>query len=255
MLARGPAAAQRQLAANAIRCTSILSEVDRASLSAHRGSASIVAGDAHALDDGRRLTVLVLRVVALALGVPYGETPAQRRGLWRAANVLCDEVSTTALCAGLTPVDDGTAASLLRARSAERWATHLTMRDLDQLRWAQPPMVVSVCENPRVPGARDRHWEQRAHRLHAGQPDVRDPPTSSRARRHGGPPALPRRLRLARHRDREPGHRRGSRRRRGASALMTTGMRSSLRAPSPSSCLSSVTALRLRAGTTSLAQP
>jgi uncharacterized protein (TIGR02679 family) len=92
----------------------------------------------------------VLRALALALGAPYGDTPTQRRELWRAAGVLCDEVSTTVLCAGLSPLDDGAAASWLRARTAERWATHLTMRDLDQLRWSQPPTVVSVCENPRV---------------------------------------------------------------------------------------------------------
>jgi uncharacterized protein (TIGR02679 family) len=59
-------------------------------------------------------------------------------------------VSTTVLCAGLRTLGEDPAALLVRTRADESWATHLTMRDLDVLRWERPPATVSVCENPRV---------------------------------------------------------------------------------------------------------
>ena len=95
-------------------------------------------------------SALVLRGLALAQGVSYPDRPALRRDMWRSCGVLCDEISTTVLSAGLRPRHDGPAAEVLRTRTNHRWATHLTLRDLDVLEWERPEMVVSVCENPRV---------------------------------------------------------------------------------------------------------
>ncbi len=146
---RAPTDARRALTETAIRC---IDAVLAAGPGPHARTelASSLAGSAHALDDGRRLSVLVLRALALAWAVAYPDTPAQRRELWRSCGVLCDEISTTVLCAGLRPLGDDAAATLVRARADHSWATHLTMRDLDALRWDRPATVVSVCENPRV---------------------------------------------------------------------------------------------------------
>jgi uncharacterized protein (TIGR02679 family) len=38
----------------------------------------------------------------------------------------------------------------VRTRTKHGWPTHLTIRDLDLLRWPTSTLVVSVCENPRV---------------------------------------------------------------------------------------------------------
>ena len=56
------------------------------------------------------------------------------------------------LCLGVFPPESGTyARSLLAARSAAGWETHLTLRDLRRLdRLVASGVEVFVCENPRV---------------------------------------------------------------------------------------------------------
>jgi uncharacterized protein (TIGR02679 family) len=116
--------------------------------SARGDLASRVAGDAHALDDGTVLASLVLRAVAAMTGHAYPSTAAGRRALWRAAGVITDEVSTTVLTLGLRS-RDGT--SWLDARTAARWETHLSGRDLRRVDLRPPDDgEVFVCENPRV---------------------------------------------------------------------------------------------------------
>lgn len=110
--------------------------------------ASRIAGSAHALDDGTTLASLVLRAVAAMTGRAYPSTPAGRRDLWRQAGVIADEVSTTVLTTGLRTLDGDT---WLDERTAARWESHLSARDLRRVRVAVPADGrVSVCENPRV---------------------------------------------------------------------------------------------------------
>jgi len=67
--------------------------------------------------------------------------------LWRSMGVITDEVSTTALTAGLR----STGESWLDDRTRSGWESHLTARDLRRLALGCPPGgVVHVCENPRV---------------------------------------------------------------------------------------------------------
>ena len=109
--------------------------------------ASLITGDAHGLDDGSLVGAVVLRAAAAIAGTPYPSNTAGRRALWRSVGVITDEVSTTALTAGLRSTGD----SWLDERSAAGWESHLTARDLRRLHLGCPAGgVVHVCENPRV---------------------------------------------------------------------------------------------------------
>jgi uncharacterized protein (TIGR02679 family) len=87
-----------------------------------------------------------MRAAAAVVGCEYPGTAVGRRSLWREVGVVTDEVSSTALTAGLRA--DG---SWLDARTDAGWESHLTARDLRRIE-VRPPRggVVHVCENPRV---------------------------------------------------------------------------------------------------------
>lgn len=138
--------AERTLSA-AVRCA-VAFPAASGSVPCGRGElASLVTGDAHGLDDGSLLGAVTLRAAAAITGTAYPSTAAGRRALWREVGLLTDEVSTTALTAGLRT----TARVWLDDRTAAGWESHLTTRDLRRLDLTAPPGgVVSVCENPRV---------------------------------------------------------------------------------------------------------
>jgi len=117
--------------------------------------ASSVTGDAHALDDGRPLSAVVLRGVAAARGEPAPETVADRRALWASVGVTTDQVSGTVLTWGLRPSGDDPWSVSLRARADLGLVTHLTVQELTtpataDVALTRPGAVVSVCENPQV---------------------------------------------------------------------------------------------------------
>ncbi len=145
-----PAATRAILAA--ARCLAFLNGAEETGSVRGRGElAAQVIGDSHGLDDDSVVGAMVLRAIALRNGVPSPVSPEARRALWETAGVLCDEVSTTVLCLGLVPPEASYAPSLLAARSAAGWETHLSLRDLRRLdRLVAPGTEVFVCENPRV---------------------------------------------------------------------------------------------------------
>lgn len=103
-------------------------------------------GDAHALDEDRRLAAVVLRA-GRQLGVTDGA--ANQREEWERIGVLTDRVSTTCLTLGLRP------ASSVPARRApvlfdEDAVHHFTWRDLDAGLAFAAGQTVLVSENPRV---------------------------------------------------------------------------------------------------------
>lgn len=109
--------------------------------------AARLLGDAHALDDDRRLGSVVLRAARLLdpLSGTAEDTRSTRHD-WESVGILTDRVSSTCLTLGLAVV---TAAGATRL-AAEGVVRHLTWRDLDTgLRFA-PGQTVLVCENPRV---------------------------------------------------------------------------------------------------------
>ncbi|QKW34466.1 TIGR02679 family protein [Actinomadura sp. NAK00032] len=108
-------------------------------------------GDSHALDDGGRLSGLVLRAQAIRYGIEPPAEASDRRALWERSGVASDTLSTTVLVAGLRPAGDGVLARTLRMWADAGHATPVTLeqlRDSSGLRVDVP--VVWVTENPTV---------------------------------------------------------------------------------------------------------
>ncbi|GAA2963208.1 TIGR02679 family protein [Streptomyces enissocaesilis] len=114
--------------------------------------ATRILNDSHALDDGTRLSGLVLRALAALYDTAAPESASERRALWARAGIADDALSTTVLTAGLRPTGDGPVAHAVTAYSRAGHATHLTLAQLrtpGELRF--PPTVVHITENPSIP--------------------------------------------------------------------------------------------------------
>jgi uncharacterized protein (TIGR02679 family) len=114
--------------------------------------AARVLGDAHALDDDRPASGLVLGAARAMSGEPGGSGAAWRRRVWASVGVLKDELSSTVLALNL-PGDPATATG--RALAALREAGQPAVLTLRQLVRDRPEpdwsgVTVSVCENPAV---------------------------------------------------------------------------------------------------------
>lgn len=107
--------------------------------------------DTHALDDGTRLSTLVLRALAALHDEPPPGDAEQRRAAWERAGVACDALSTAVLTAGLRPPAITTLAQTLRLWSDAGQATVIT---LAQLRNGGPMTLhdreVFIVENPSI---------------------------------------------------------------------------------------------------------
>jgi uncharacterized protein (TIGR02679 family) len=111
------------------------------------------AGGAHALDDNRPLTTLVLGAARVLSGIADGAGAEWRREIWASVGLLRDEVSTTVLTLGL-PGDSTSATG--RALAAWRQAGQPVVLTLRQLVRDTPQLrarTVFVCENPAVVSA------------------------------------------------------------------------------------------------------
>lgn len=114
--------------------------------------ASRCLGDSHALDVGHRVPALVLRALALLHGRPLPRTAVERRELWAAAGVVCDDLSCDVLVLGVAPESDGLLHRYLSEHAAAGEPVRVTLRQLA----GAPPVVlpsakrVFVCENPAV---------------------------------------------------------------------------------------------------------
>ncbi|OLF07293.1 TIGR02679 family protein [Actinophytocola xanthii] len=113
--------------------------------------AGTVCGDTHALDDGTRLSTLVLRALAAIHDEPPPEDAEQRRACWERAGIACDAMSTSVLVAGLRPVGTDPLSATLR-----QWAEHAeaAVITLAQIRRHGPLAVSTSCvrvvENPSI---------------------------------------------------------------------------------------------------------
>jgi uncharacterized protein (TIGR02679 family) len=114
-------------------------------------AARLLGGDSHALDDGTRMSSLVLRALACVYGTEPPVDAARRRALWSRAGVTDDALSTTVLCAGISPEGDGIVSRLAGMCAEAGQAASLT---LAQLRapgpFGLPPGPVHITENPSV---------------------------------------------------------------------------------------------------------
>lgn len=109
-------------------------------------------GDAHALDDGRRLGMVVQRAIECVVGRdgsvagPGGSS----RELWEQVGVLADRVSSTAMTLGVRVRLGSRPGERLAAYERTGAVAHLTWRDLDDGLAVEPGQTILVCENPRV---------------------------------------------------------------------------------------------------------
>ncbi|MFI6085043.1 TIGR02679 family protein [Streptomyces sp. NPDC051217] len=114
-------------------------------------AARLVRGDSHALDDGTRLSALVLRALSGIYGIDAPDSAQQRRAVWTRAGVADDALSSTVLAAGLRPLGDGMLSRIARLCSEEGHAASFT---LAQLRapgeFEVPAGPVHITENPSV---------------------------------------------------------------------------------------------------------
>jgi uncharacterized protein (TIGR02679 family) len=169
-LGRVPPERAERVLVTAARCAAALPHVGGDPPCGRGELASLLCGDAHGLDDGTLLGAVTLRAAAAIVGTTYPTSPSGRRALWREVGVLTDEVSTTALTAGLRTAGGK---SWLDDRSDAMWESHLTMRDLRRLEFAAPPSeLVFVCENPRVLEAAVDAGSRHALVCTMGQPAV-----------------------------------------------------------------------------------
>jgi uncharacterized protein (TIGR02679 family) len=113
--------------------------------------AGAVCGDTHALDDGTRLSTVVLRALAAVHDEPPAEDAEARRACWERAGIACDALSTSVLVAGLRPIGADPLSTTLR-----QWADHAgaAVITLAQLK-ANGPLTlnascVRVVENPSI---------------------------------------------------------------------------------------------------------
>jgi len=108
------------------------------------------AHDAHALDDDRRLSQLVLRALALRVDRPTPASASERREVWESVGVTTDSVSSTCLTRGLGVLDGWAGAQRYRLAADSGDPIHVTWWDLRRGLQVAPGQEVFVCENPRV---------------------------------------------------------------------------------------------------------
>ncbi|WP_242884423.1 TIGR02679 family protein [Actinomadura litoris] len=113
--------------------------------------ANDLLGDTHALDDGGRLSGIVLRALAAVHEQPPPNDAQERRALWERAGVECDALSTTVVVAGLRPTGADVLSCTLRMWADAGQACVVT---LQQLRYGPDTLVsapnVWVVENPTI---------------------------------------------------------------------------------------------------------
>lgn len=128
--------------------------------------AAQAVGHAHALDDGRPLTALVLSAIRSLTGLAATDTATSegRRDAWAGVGVAADDLSSRILVLNVPPPNnDDFLARLLELGAAAGQPLVLTLRDLNSLPTATTPdhttaadltkTTISVCENPAVVSA------------------------------------------------------------------------------------------------------
>ena len=114
-------------------------------------AARVCHGNSHALDDGTRLSSLVLRALSAVYGAEPPGNAQQRRGLWARAGIADDELSATVLAAGLRPLGEGYVSRIATACTDSGHAASVSLaqlRDPGPFHLAAEP--VHITENPSI---------------------------------------------------------------------------------------------------------
>ncbi|WP_067862729.1 TIGR02679 family protein [Nocardia shimofusensis] len=114
--------------------------------------ATLVAGDAHALDNDRLAGRLALRALSFAFDQPDPVGPRDRIAVWQLAGITADTVSGTVLTWGLRPPGNDPWSVMMCSRAELGLVTHLTVAELSTVDVALtvPGDIVAACENPQV---------------------------------------------------------------------------------------------------------
>ncbi len=115
--------------------------------------AATVAGDAHALDQGRPLGTLAVRAAAAYGDLDEWQSADGWRESWAAVGVLCDELSAPVLTLGLGAAGDGLTDRVLRVHADVGEACSLSLRQLVRHRPRFDHLAgrpVFVCENAAI---------------------------------------------------------------------------------------------------------
>jgi uncharacterized protein (TIGR02679 family) len=111
--------------------------------------AAEVTGDTKALSHGTVLAGLVLRALALRLGVPRPASAEDRRELWDSFDVIIDDLASRVLVLGLPATGDGLG-EWLSAAARRGVPFCATLQQLVAMPVTVASPVVYVCENPAV---------------------------------------------------------------------------------------------------------
>jgi uncharacterized protein (TIGR02679 family) len=111
--------------------------------------AAEVTGDTKALSSGTVLSTLVLRALALRLGVARPSSAEARRELWDEFDVIVDDLASRVLVLGLPAFGDGLG-DWLTAAARRGVPFYATLQQLMAMPVAVSEPVVYVCENPAV---------------------------------------------------------------------------------------------------------
>lgn len=113
--------------------------------------AAEIAGDAHALDYGERLSVMVLRAAARMTGAGFEPSAGAQRSLWDQVGVSCDPLSSDVIILGLRTLGDSYLDNFLNASAQKGVPVKLTLQQVRLLDVkVAPGTSVFVCENPAV---------------------------------------------------------------------------------------------------------
>ncbi|MFI0485762.1 TIGR02679 family protein [Actinomadura sp. 9N215] len=119
-------------------------------------------GDPHALDEGRRLSGVVLKALSCVYAIAPPDDAVERRALWERAGIACDSLSTTVLVAGMRPSGSDALAHSLNSWADAGQASVLTLAQL-----AVSPSLhdigptVWVTENPSIVALAVQHLGRR----------------------------------------------------------------------------------------------
>jgi uncharacterized protein (TIGR02679 family) len=129
---------------------SVLEAVDgRTSPVLLQALAAGVTGDTKALSHGTVLSTLVLRALALRLGVARPSSAEDRRDLWDEFDVIVDDLASRVLVLGLPAAGDGLG-DWLCAAARRGVPFYATLQQLVVMPVTVTSPVVYVCENPAV---------------------------------------------------------------------------------------------------------
>jgi uncharacterized protein (TIGR02679 family) len=114
--------------------------------------AARTTGSAHGLDEGRSVTALVQRALAIAFEVPVPDDVTERRALWQRVGIEPDAVSATVISWGLRPPGADRWSQMMNERADQNLITHLTAHELDRApqQLTAAGQSVHACENPQA---------------------------------------------------------------------------------------------------------